>query len=298
MSSYFSLPFSLFPPAPPARPPHQVELWACPKWMLRTCRMCTSCLLFLVSIAPGQTCRVMFFSYDCHSVDYHDPADDTDGGNCAFCRDEMGLMSCDDISRYSMSSQSGSKGSEAVSYYLDQDSGQYFSLLEGDGPAGPDYDRSRNTGVRRRDKTPTHGETGERNLNGAGSISGFECDQLNCMFTSTIPPILSPCPLCCASLVFTHIPDRNNTRLTVSLNTLQIQLRLTGWLCPPLSRDGLLKTPLYQGIRELQIYTVCKKKVVTLNKRLAHSIEANTIFLHKCFDAHTKISAKSDQNAG
>ncbi|XP_024139161.1 connector enhancer of kinase suppressor of ras 2 isoform X2 [Oryzias melastigma] len=71
-------------------------------------------------------------------------------------REEMGLMSCDDISRYSMSSQSGSKGSEAVSYFLDQDSGQYFSLLEGDGPPGPDYDRGRNTGVRRRDKTPTH----------------------------------------------------------------------------------------------------------------------------------------------
>lgn len=67
-------------------------------------------------------------------------------------------MSCDDISRYSVSSQSGSKGSEAVSYYLDQDSGQYFSLLEGDGPPGSDYDRGRNTGVRRRDKTPTHGK--------------------------------------------------------------------------------------------------------------------------------------------
>ncbi|XP_034739561.1 connector enhancer of kinase suppressor of ras 2 isoform X3 [Etheostoma cragini] len=71
-------------------------------------------------------------------------------------REELGLMSCDDISRYSLSSQSGSKGSEAVSYYLDQDSGQYFSLLEGDGPPGSDYDRGRNTGVRRRDKTPTH----------------------------------------------------------------------------------------------------------------------------------------------
>ncbi|XP_067375216.1 connector enhancer of kinase suppressor of ras 2 isoform X4 [Channa argus] len=69
-------------------------------------------------------------------------------------RDELGLMSCDDISRYS--SQSGSKGSEAVSYYLDQDSGQYFSLLEGEGPPVPDYDRARNTGIRRRDKTPTH----------------------------------------------------------------------------------------------------------------------------------------------
>ncbi|XP_037117689.1 connector enhancer of kinase suppressor of ras 2 isoform X2 [Syngnathus acus] len=71
-------------------------------------------------------------------------------------REELGLISCDDITRYSLTSQSGSKGSEAVSYYLDQDSGQYFSLLEGDGPPGSEYDRSRNTGVRRRDKTPTH----------------------------------------------------------------------------------------------------------------------------------------------
>nr|XP_057918867.1 connector enhancer of kinase suppressor of ras 2 isoform X3 [Doryrhamphus excisus] len=71
-------------------------------------------------------------------------------------REELGLISCDDISRYSVTSQSGSKGSEAVSYYLDQDSGQYFSLLEGDVPPGSDYDRGRNTGVRRRDKTPTH----------------------------------------------------------------------------------------------------------------------------------------------
>lgn len=75
-------------------------------------------------------------------------------------RDELGMMSCDDINRYSVSSQVGSKGSEAVSYYLDQDSGQFFSLLEGDGPPGPEYERGRNTGVRRRDKTPTHGETG------------------------------------------------------------------------------------------------------------------------------------------
>uniref|UniRef100_A0AAQ5Y3L4 Uncharacterized protein n=1 Tax=Amphiprion ocellaris TaxID=80972 RepID=A0AAQ5Y3L4_AMPOC len=94
-------------------------------------------------------------------TDYDDPADDSDDDDngddaAALPREEMGLMSCDDISRYS--SQSGSKGSEAVSYYLDQDSGQYFSLLEGEGPPGPDYDRSRNTGVRRRDKTPTHGE--------------------------------------------------------------------------------------------------------------------------------------------
>ncbi|KAG7263364.1 hypothetical protein CRUP_030485 [Coryphaenoides rupestris] len=73
-------------------------------------------------------------------------------------REELGLMSCDDISRYNVGgSQPGSKSSEAVSYYLDQDSGQYFSLLESDGPPGPEYDRTgRNTGVRRRDKTPTH----------------------------------------------------------------------------------------------------------------------------------------------
>lgn len=83
---------------------------------------------------------------------------DRDADSCAPPREELGLMSCDDISRYSVSSQSGSKGSEAVSYYLDQDSGQFFSLLEGDGPPGPDYDRGRNTGVRRRDKTPTHGK--------------------------------------------------------------------------------------------------------------------------------------------
>ncbi|XP_034147827.1 connector enhancer of kinase suppressor of ras 2 isoform X2 [Esox lucius] len=65
-------------------------------------------------------------------------------------------------SRYSVSSQSGGQGSE-VSYFLDQESGQYFSLYEGDVPPGPpatprtDY-RVQNTGVRRRDKTPTHGD--------------------------------------------------------------------------------------------------------------------------------------------
>lgn len=92
-------------------------------------------------------------------VDHYGPADGSDDDNSALPREELGMMSCDDISRYSVSSQSGSKGSEAVSYYLDQDSGQFFSLLEGDGPPGPDYDRGRNTGVRRRDKTPTHGKT-------------------------------------------------------------------------------------------------------------------------------------------
>ncbi|KAK1904693.1 Connector enhancer of kinase suppressor of ras 2 [Dissostichus eleginoides] len=107
-------------------------------------------------------------------------------------RDEMGLMSCDEINRYSVSSQSGSKGSEAVSYYLDQDSGQYFSLLEGDGPLGSDYDRTRNTGVRRRDKTPTH-----ELLPYVFIISHFMA-QLLCVFTSRpkntdhMPQKLSP----------------------------------------------------------------------------------------------------------
>lgn len=96
---------------------------------------------------------------DSDYVDYYDGTDGNDNHDSAPPREELGLMSCDDISRYSLSSQSGSKGSETVSYYLDQDSGQFFSLLEGDGPLGPDYDRGRNTGVRRRDKTPTHGKT-------------------------------------------------------------------------------------------------------------------------------------------
>ncbi|XP_030621451.1 connector enhancer of kinase suppressor of ras 2-like [Chanos chanos] len=68
-------------------------------------------------------------------------------------REEMGVMSCDDINK------SSSKCSESLSYYLDQESGQYYTLVEGEGlPVGPDYDRGRPTGVRRRDKTPTHGD--------------------------------------------------------------------------------------------------------------------------------------------
>lgn len=107
-------------------------------------------------------------------------------------------MSCDDISRYSVSSQSGSKGSEAVSYYLDQDSGQYFSLLEGDGPPGPDYDRGRNTGVRRRDKTPTHGKRSSVtrrhgwSRNGSGSV--FVMEKKNHAFSHKLSHLFfSPC---------------------------------------------------------------------------------------------------------
>ncbi|XP_061104365.1 connector enhancer of kinase suppressor of ras 2-like [Conger conger] len=73
-------------------------------------------------------------------------------------RDEMGVMSSDDINKYSMGKASV-KGSESPSYYLDHESGKYFTLVEGEGvPLGPEYDRGRSTGVRRRDRTPTHGD--------------------------------------------------------------------------------------------------------------------------------------------
>lgn len=152
-------PYSLSPPAPPAPPLRPVALWACPKWTPPACRTSTSSPLSLASTAPGQTSPtvimlIIMMALTVIIITTLLPS-----------RDELGLMSCDDISRYSLSSQSGSKGSETVSYYLDQDSGQFFSLLEGDGPPGPDYDRGRNTGVRRRDKTPTHGKR-------EGAVSG------------------------------------------------------------------------------------------------------------------------------
>lgn len=50
------------------------------------------------------------------------------------------------------------KGSESPSYFLEHESGKYYTLIEGEGhPVGSDYERSRATGVRRREKTPTHG---------------------------------------------------------------------------------------------------------------------------------------------
>ncbi|XP_035267056.1 connector enhancer of kinase suppressor of ras 2-like isoform X4 [Anguilla anguilla] len=71
-------------------------------------------------------------------------------------RDEMAVMSCDDISKYSMG-KSGMKGSDSPSYYLDHESGRYYTFMEGEGVhLGPEYDRGRSTGVRRREKTPTH----------------------------------------------------------------------------------------------------------------------------------------------
>ncbi|KFP40802.1 Connector enhancer of kinase suppressor of ras 2, partial [Chlamydotis macqueenii] len=71
-------------------------------------------------------------------------------------RDEIGIMSCDDISKFG---KSGMKGSESPSYFLEHDSGKYYTLIEGEGhPVGSEYERSRATGVRRREKTPTHGD--------------------------------------------------------------------------------------------------------------------------------------------
>ncbi|XP_064318931.1 connector enhancer of kinase suppressor of ras 2 isoform X3 [Phalacrocorax carbo] len=71
-------------------------------------------------------------------------------------RDEVGIMSCDDISKFG---KSGMKGSESPSYFLEHESGKYYTLIEGEGhPVGSEYERSRATGVRRREKTPTHGD--------------------------------------------------------------------------------------------------------------------------------------------
>ncbi|KFO08019.1 Connector enhancer of kinase suppressor of ras 2, partial [Balearica regulorum gibbericeps] len=71
-------------------------------------------------------------------------------------RDEIGIMSCDDISKFG---KSGMKGSESPSYFLEHESGKYYTLIEGEGhPVGSEYERSRATGVRRREKTPTHGD--------------------------------------------------------------------------------------------------------------------------------------------
>ncbi|MGH0181992.1 UNVERIFIED_CONTAM: hypothetical protein FKN15_008545 [Acipenser sinensis] len=68
-------------------------------------------------------------------------------------REEMGIMSCDE---YGMG-KSGMKGSESPSYFLDHESGKYYTLMEGEGVSvGPDYERGRSTGVRRRERTPTH----------------------------------------------------------------------------------------------------------------------------------------------
>lgn len=74
-----------------------------------------------------------------------------------FQRDEIGIMACDEISKYGVG-KSGMKGSESPSYFLEHESGKYYTLIEGEGhPASSEYERGRSTGVRRREKTPTHG---------------------------------------------------------------------------------------------------------------------------------------------
>ncbi|XP_062359202.1 connector enhancer of kinase suppressor of ras 2-like [Cinclus cinclus] len=71
-------------------------------------------------------------------------------------RDEIGIMSCDDISKFG---KSGMKGSESPNYFLEHESGKFYTLVEGEShPGGSEYERSRATGVRRREKTPTHGD--------------------------------------------------------------------------------------------------------------------------------------------
>ncbi|XP_073454190.1 connector enhancer of kinase suppressor of ras 2-like [Aquarana catesbeiana] len=73
-------------------------------------------------------------------------------------RDDIGIMSCDDINKYGVS-KIGVKGSESPSYFLEHESGKYYTLIEGEGhDVGSEYDRGRSTGVRRREKTPTHGD--------------------------------------------------------------------------------------------------------------------------------------------
>uniref|UniRef100_A0A4W3H9D7 Si:ch211-26b3.4 n=1 Tax=Callorhinchus milii TaxID=7868 RepID=A0A4W3H9D7_CALMI len=71
-------------------------------------------------------------------------------------RDEMGILPCEDIGKYGMG-KPGIKGSESSSYFLDHESGKYYTLIEGEGlPMTSEYERGRATGVRRREKTPTH----------------------------------------------------------------------------------------------------------------------------------------------
>ncbi|XP_053570932.1 connector enhancer of kinase suppressor of ras 2-like [Bombina bombina] len=73
-------------------------------------------------------------------------------------RDEIGIMSCDDVNKYGVG-KSGMKGSESPSYFLEHESGKYYTLIEGEGhQVGSEYERGRSTGVRRREKTPTHGD--------------------------------------------------------------------------------------------------------------------------------------------
>ncbi|XP_048400927.1 connector enhancer of kinase suppressor of ras 2 isoform X3 [Stegostoma tigrinum] len=80
-------------------------------------------------------------------------------------RDELGILPCDDIGKYGIA-KSGIKGSESSSYYLDHESGKYYTLMEGEGlPLSSEYERGRATGIRRREKTSTHEDSLLRYLN-------------------------------------------------------------------------------------------------------------------------------------
>ncbi|XP_072450877.1 connector enhancer of kinase suppressor of ras 2 isoform X3 [Chiloscyllium punctatum] len=71
-------------------------------------------------------------------------------------RDELGILACDDIGKYGIA-KSGMKSSESSSYFLDHESGKYYTLMEGEGlPMSSEYERGRATGIRRREKTSTH----------------------------------------------------------------------------------------------------------------------------------------------
>lgn len=94
-------------------------------------------------------------------------------------RDEIGIMSCDDISKFG---KPGMKGSESPNYFLEHESGKYYTLIEGEGhPVGSEYERSRATGVRRREKTPTHGRLDFCNIY---KLTGF----INCAINTATPP--------------------------------------------------------------------------------------------------------------
>ncbi|XP_055499447.1 connector enhancer of kinase suppressor of ras 2 [Leucoraja erinacea] len=71
-------------------------------------------------------------------------------------RDELGIMPCDDFGKYGMA-KSGMKGSDSSSYFLNHESGKYYTLMEGESLAvSSEYERGRATGLRRREKTTTH----------------------------------------------------------------------------------------------------------------------------------------------
>ncbi|XP_039768373.1 connector enhancer of kinase suppressor of ras 2-like [Ornithorhynchus anatinus] len=73
-------------------------------------------------------------------------------------RDDIGRMSCDDISKFGIG-KPGMKASDSPSYFLEPESGKCYTLVEGEGgpPPGSEFERGRAAGLRRREKTPTQG---------------------------------------------------------------------------------------------------------------------------------------------